>query len=235
MSSPSTSEPILYHHADGKKLAFLIYDTSEDNILNIPLIRLAKSKNSNTVIRYIIRSAVIKAISEKRNIIIASDMDDQDAFFKNAFLDNDFIKSNQKWMKINVFGLLDQEGLIRKLEKIRHDKNITTDIIDKLIKVIYSVSENNDMRSYVEIEKKLSPLKIKNSNIPCYVIPIKPVWARNLFDETLAKQTLWGGNDNLLMRLENVFYRSKKLSASLFFQLVFYGMFHIIKKNTAQR
>jgi len=44
----------------------------------------------------------------------------------------------------------------------------------------------------LELERLFWPTKITDSCIPCFIVPIKPVWAQHLFDEGLASQTLFG-------------------------------------------
>lgn len=61
-----------------------------------------------------------------------------------------------------------------------------------------------------EIETLFFPLKIKDANIPSYIIPIKPVWAKELFDSFEATQTIFGADTNKLWNIENVYYRNIK-------------------------
>ena len=209
LSSPGDYEQILYRQVNQKPIAFVVCDKRPPDILRIPIIRTAKSNSARTVLRYLIRSLVVKATQEKRKIIIITDMEGQDDFFEKAFVDNYFTKSNEKWVKINLFSALTPKDTLIELSHINDEIESVVYVTEKFKKVLLNTIENDNLNSYVELEKNLYPLKIIGSEIPTYVIPIKPVWAQNLFDETLANQTIWGANENLTMRLENVFYRSK--------------------------
>lgn len=71
-------------------------------------------------------------------------------------------------------------------------------------------SEDSEIRNITlfELEKKLFPLKFSDLNIPCYIIPIKPYWASQLFDKISSNQTLFGSIPEKIWSWENVYYRS---------------------------
>lgn len=97
-------------------------------------------------------------------------------------------------------------------------KSIVNNTLSSIVKVIpelkdliptTSSDENSyDSWTYYILEKKLWPLKIDCDDIPCFIIPIKPAYARELFDTKAAKQTLFGVTPKLIWNNENVYYRS---------------------------
>ncbi|NES73282.1 MAG: N-acetyltransferase, partial [Okeania sp. SIO2D1] len=60
------------------------------------------------------------------------------------------------------------------------------------------------------LEKYLWPAKIIDANLPTWIIPIKAFWAKDLFDEELANNWLFGSKTELALKRELVFYRSKR-------------------------
>ena len=68
----------------------------------------------------------------------------------------------------------------------------------------------SDINNSYQIERKLFPLKINNSNIPCFIVPIRPEFAMHLFQANISETDLFGGDTNLLFNKENVYYRSAK-------------------------
>src|SRR5690606_24678519 len=69
--------------------------------------------------------------------------------------------------------------------------------------------ENFHFHLKYTLERHLSPLKINDFEIPTYVIPIKPVWAEQLFDDkSREKLPLFESEDKLLLNRENVYYRA---------------------------
>jgi hypothetical protein len=67
-------------------------------------------------------------------------------------------------------------------------------------------AKNTDM--LLSAEKALWPIKIKEASIPSFIVPIWPGWAMHLFDSGIGFQDLFGGNPNLIFRVENAYYRS---------------------------
>ena len=60
-----------------------------------------------------------------------------------------------------------------------------------------------------EIEKMCSPVVLKESSLDCFMVPIKPGYARGLYDTNLAKDDMFGDERSVLLRWSNVYYRRK--------------------------
>jgi hypothetical protein len=73
----------------------------------------------------------------------------------------------------------------------------------------------NDIQLLSEIERSLYPAKILDAEIPNFIVPIRPEWAENLFDEELAKQNIFGAEKELALKREVVYYRSARNSGGL--------------------
>ena len=63
--------------------------------------------------------------------------------------------------------------------------------------------------SRAELEKACSPVALEDGDLQCLMVPIKPGYARSLFDTSLAADDLFGGERSVLLRLENVYFRKK--------------------------
>jgi hypothetical protein len=58
--------------------------------------------------------------------------------------------------------------------------------------------------------RKFFPLKFSDLEIPCYIIPIKPYWAGQLFDTYISGASLFGALPDKIWNIENVYYRNPK-------------------------
>ncbi len=58
------------------------------------------------------------------------------------------------------------------------------------------------------LERTRWPMKVIGAGLSTFVIPIRPPWAEQLFDSTLAAQTLFGREPRLGLSREHVYYRS---------------------------
>ena len=59
-----------------------------------------------------------------------------------------------------------------------------------------------------ECERAMWPCKLLDTTLPSYVVSIRPEWAAQLFHSQLAEQDLFGSDPRLMLRLDNVYYRS---------------------------
>ena len=59
-----------------------------------------------------------------------------------------------------------------------------------------------------ECERVTWPSKLLDTRLPSFVVPIHPEWAAQLFHSQLADQSLFGADPRLMLRLDNVYYRS---------------------------
>ena len=57
------------------------------------------------------------------------------------------------------------------------------------------------------LERACSPVVLEDGDRPCLMVPIKPGYARSLFDTNLAAGDMFGANNSALLRFENVYFR----------------------------
>jgi ribosomal protein S18 acetylase RimI-like enzyme len=108
-------------------------------------------------------------------------------------------------------------GIYNKICKI---ENLETDLapligaIPQLNPVLSKFKEElsdteTTLNTYL-LERQLWPFKLMDAEIPCFIIPIKPAYARELFDTKAARQDLFGSQPQLIWNKENVYYRNLK-------------------------
>ena len=59
-----------------------------------------------------------------------------------------------------------------------------------------------------QYERVTWPAKLLDTSLPSFIVPIRPEWASRLFHHKLAEQSLFGVDPQLMLRLDNVYYRS---------------------------
>jgi predicted nucleic acid-binding protein/GNAT superfamily N-acetyltransferase len=197
-------------HGD-EKLALFVYDRGNPSELAIPLLRISRSQLSGTVLRYLLRQTVLISAREKRLIVRIPDSDILPDF-RQAFIECGFIRGEKIWIKYSLPN--SDTGL--------NLRNLLTEMSDRmpscrkafisLAETLASAIQIQDSVNLADVERRLWPGKILDANIPTYIISIHPYWAQHLFDEELAKQTLWGSKEDLSLRNENVYYRSDRTS-----------------------
>lgn len=113
-----------------------------------------------------------------------------------------FQKESETWIRLVFSGIESANSLFTKTF-IQQYWNV-----DDLKKKLGLLSEDESEKLKLSIEKNLWPLKLKDCEIPIYIIPIKPYWAAHLFDYYLSQFNIFGSNPKLSWSRENIYYRS---------------------------
>lgn len=164
----------------------------------------------NTLARHLVMRLIKQACAENHNIII---------FNKNlmstpmlsAFGNYGFIESGGICIKLSIKGCLSRCEVENKVaEIIAKLSNIFINVSDKE-KLIETISQTDNM----ELERILWPVKIAETNINCYIVPIQPDYAIQLFDEQLMQtypMLFPLERTEAALSVENVYFRSPKPS-----------------------
>lgn len=187
-------------------LAFVILDKRDNDKLVVPVLRMFKNHFKGTLIKFIIFQIINISIKERKKIIEINDtflgID-----FENALKEIRFFKVNDKWFKINYYGVLSYNDVVAFINTLL----IKNDTLEKEVahKLYDEISEIILDENIYNCERSLFPLKIKDQEIPCFIIPIKPHWAEALFDDhSYEVLPFFEPEYHLLMNSENVYYRS---------------------------
>lgn len=208
MAQPETYDIQLYSNSNDNPLALIVHDKSSSQELKVPMIRIVRSRLEGTVFRYQLHQAIDTAIKENR-MIVRINAKDLPMDLSEALRELGFSNVEENWLKCNLPFIGNSSELIVRLSQIRSMLPQLATLVDSTIVAINDAFSNRDVIAFADIERRLWPAKILDSGIPNYIIPIKPHWAQHLFDPEMAKQTLWGARDDLALRHENVYYRSK--------------------------
>ena len=177
---------------NGENIALFAYG-SERGILSIPIVRISDTNNRDTIFMGLIDEFISRAIIDKCHKIIISESNVGDKY-NSILIKSGFVRQDNLYVKY----ILDKCIESCELENIAMQNNIP--ISDDIM----------GPSQLIDIERKLFPLKIVDIDIPCYIIPIKAVWAAHLFDKLTASESLFGADVKRLWNVENVYYRSTK-------------------------
>lgn len=175
--------------------ALLIASLKDPIAFEVIHVRVNTTKVEGTFFNQLISNSILLAIKNQRNLIKVKEVflsPDQILILKSY----GFSKVEDSWIKISLKGVLDWT-------------DITNNPLVKLYNSFPNIEEEANSLMY-NIERKLFPVKIKDLQLPTYIIPIKPYWASQLFDYLGASQSLFGAKSSLLWNRENIYYRSEK-------------------------
>ena len=189
-------------------VALIVYCRANEYELSVPILRVNYKSLSETLARHIVWRTINLAVSEGKNFtrITESQIDD---FMVRVIQDAGFSGIDGTWIKIN------SKITKSKIEISEHLINISSNLTDEyknLCRIItdsLTLDEEPNPDFTFDLEKLLYPTKIIDANILNFVIPIKPHWAKELFDEELARESLFGvSRSELALNWESVYYRS---------------------------
>ena len=203
LSNASTVETFVVLGPQGEEYGLISYSRQFDRQLFVPVFRVGQVSLGQFVAKYLINSLVLTASSENRNII---KIDDKYLSTKVvlALQESGFFQIQDWWTKITLKGLLSVNDTVTLLSASNWPAYIKKSL-DDIVSLLCSQPSQTVL---LEIEKRLWPLKIKETDIPAFIVPIRPIWAMNLFDTNIAEQDLFGGEPSLILNAENVYYRS---------------------------
>lgn len=200
LSLPNKFELITISKKD-QLLAFIIFDRTLKNKLTIPVFRFLNNNLRITLAKHLLFKSILTSINEERTFIEITEKYLEDDI-KTAIQEARYLEVDGTWQKINIKNVLDLKSLNLRINLDRSAKNILTNIDTNLGNATDFVKKYN-------YERYFSPLKIKDLEIPTYIVPIKPHWAEQLFnDKSKEKLALFEPEYELLLNRENVYYRS---------------------------
>ena len=169
-----------------------IYASSTgDSCLQIHLLQVKSCNINKTIYMQVLSDFTYKGIIARINSIeyFGEYISDE---LKEILQRVGYVNTNKSWIKYIYDDVIDYDSVIGYLNEKGFE---------------FTPKTTNDLLS---IEQHLFPLKIWDLDIPCYIIPIKPYWASQLFDYRMASSDLFGAAPDKLWNIENVYYRSAK-------------------------
>jgi hypothetical protein len=110
-----------------------------------------------------------------------------------------FEQKSSAWIKV-VFNKMIESCNLADVTGDIWGSTLPEEVTDKM-------SSDERHKFLLKLERRLFPLKLLDLDIPCYIVPIKPYWAGQLFDPNISGVTLFGANPEKLWNIENVYYR----------------------------
>lgn len=200
--------------SENQPLALFVYGKHKKNELEVPLIRVGNNHLSATLARHLIFQSVLYSVKEHRQFTRITDLS-LDETVLTAIQEDDFIRVNNGWLKINLAFAETASQLSIRLATLASNLGQEYNFC---LKIADSLKTNNlvtDVHLSANIERFLFPGKIIDADIPNFIVPIQPRWAKDLFDSDLARQTLFGAKIELAFNREAVYYRSVRNSRGL--------------------
>ena len=199
LADPQRFACITIRDRDEGVLAFYVVERQQQ-FDAVPVFRICSHRLAGTLARKILTDLGYKAARDGQAGVLLTEprlTDDLQA----ACDDLGFLAVLAGRLKIVVSGVHTATAIAGRLEQL----GLPDPVIGQLGAVLRSTLDPNTAS---DLEHLLWPTKIADADIPGFIVPIRPEYAQHLFDESLAKQSLFGAEIDLALNPESVYYRS---------------------------
>lgn len=195
-----------------------VYDISHKEQLEIPLLRVIKETSlTTTLLNFVVNKLLEIAIAENYSFLKITDPFIREP--EKIILERQYFTRNIQrfeWVKPCYRDTLNSNEVINYLSQASKNHSEYSNMSQFLNTWLNSEEVLNDPLYCMDMERLLWPLKIENADIPNFIIPIKPEYAKELFDKNLAKENLFGSQrTDLFLGLDRVYYKSVNANAGL--------------------
>ena len=232
LSTPHNTECFMAVDQQNNPIGLIAFNIKSSGILKIELLRVLKRHSlASTIVRFLIGQIIKRASKEKRDLIHVTDKF-MDSKTNEALAEDHFIRLDDGWYKISLHEHAPCSSFIERLANLKQQHDNLKEYCENIQSTLINAKNLKDAIALWKVEALFSPGLISDSEIPCYIVPIKPYWAQQLFDEKLAGQDLFGAKINLALNREAIYYRSIKNSfgisapARIIWYVSQHGKFH---------
>ncbi|MEG5138107.1 MULTISPECIES: GNAT family N-acetyltransferase [unclassified Microcoleus] len=186
-------------------LALIVFDRQENYELKVTIMRIRSGAIAATLARYLVFYSLSLSAHENRQFTRIIDPYLEKTVLQ-AIQEDAFVRVNDGYMKANIAVAKTSAELSKYLAKLAamgQEYNFCL----KIAETLNTKELTQDLITISELERHLWPAKIIDADLPAFIIPIQPRWAKDLFDEELANQYLFDSQSDLALRRELVYYK----------------------------
>lgn len=197
---------------DDSLLTVYVVDQENPEVLAIPYFGVAATRLGRTAALHYAEHLVALAVQHGRRAIVV----ERGAGVGEGLLHAGFIyEPKAGWVKLVLPVVTDGRGLATALNELCESCPVARPVAAQAVSSLRweapDTPPESDLRPGLMLaERALWPAKVTGTGLPCFVVPIQPRWAEQLFDRDLAQGTLFGADPHLVLNSENVYYRAAK-------------------------
>ena len=207
LAQPRRSDGQLVRGQDARLQGFLLLRIVEDEA-RIQLLRTTRGPLSDVLARHLAWLAVQRACQGGCSVIRLTDSHVPRAT-EGVFGALGFRPAAGGMAKINGLGVMSTRSLADHLRAV--DPGFTDpNWIEDTVHVLMREQSGLPSQFALVCERLMWPAKLLDTALPSFIVPIQPEWAMHLFHARLAGESLFGSDPSLMLRLNNVYYRSSR-------------------------
>lgn len=193
---------------EGQHLAFVVSGQTPEGRTEVPVLRVCRGRLAPTLTRHLIVSLVTSSVRDRMDGLEITD-DFLDAGTRAILNEDSYIKNERSFVKFHIPEVAELNVITEHVSQISCRAIEEKKFVDNLVATLKEPITSNCPEVCASVEQVLFPLKIVDAPIETYVVPIRPNWAKELFDSDIARQGLFSSREDLALRKEQVYYRSR--------------------------
>ena len=213
IANPDKFKCYVVLEGENQPLALIAYRKQKTHELEVTMLRVRRGVLAAALARYLLFHSISVSVKENRQFTRLIDQY-LDEIVIQAIQEDAFVRVNNGYLKANppvAETAADMSQKLANLAKIGEEYNFCM----KIAETLNTPELIQDIATIAELERRLWPAKIIDADLPSFMIPIQPRWAKDLFDEELAKQYIFGSKIELALKRELVYYRSNWANGDL--------------------
>lgn len=176
-----------------KHIGLVVRSTGKDRILTVHLVRTTSSTANRYPVREFLIADSLTACVTSRLTGVRFEPEDSDHLLKGRLLEAGFLEAEGRYHRPCIVGVIDRGDLLNRVRKVT----------PKMAMDHYAAL------SETELAKSCAPVRLVDHEETDVIVPIRPGYAMSLFDRQAARDDMFGGRQDALMRWANVYYRKK--------------------------
>lgn len=186
-------------------LVTYILERSDASTLDVPFLAAANTQLGGTAIRHYAESLVARAVREARSVVRVTRPGRRVA---EALSELGFLRDGEDLIKLCSRVEAPASVVAGTLEHQAARGGPAARLVPEIATALRSSALGRPREHSAMMERLLWPAKVLEADLPSFIVPIKPEWAKDLFDTGLAEGTLFGAQASLIMSSENVYFRA---------------------------
>jgi GNAT superfamily N-acetyltransferase len=206
LAAPERFEVVCVRRGDEILVAYAL-ERPRSECLMVPFFAAAPTALARTAARHSAEVIVETAEREHRKVVRVEHADPRIAEALQAL---GFSYESDSWIKLTLPIVLPPERFADEVEHAGAGVPGAAALAARIADEVRALAHGPGLAraTIAELERALWPAKLTSLGMPCFIVPIQPRWAAQLFDRELALGTLFGAEPTLALNNENVYYRA---------------------------
>ena len=162
-----------------------------DRRLAAPMVRIARTVAQRQFGRFVVADILTRAVEEDLEMV-RLDSDSMTPGLGYDLLEMGFAKCGDDFVRFCFSECLNHEETLERIAKL---SPAATDTYRNL--------------THLDLERYCSPLSLETTDQKYFLVPVRPHYAMSLVDRRGSADDLFGGKADVLLRWDNVYYRSR--------------------------